>query len=381
MGKVPYPYQLDAVKAATDTDQGIIRIATGGGKTIISALITAQIGKRTVIYVIGKDLLHQIHNLYEELFPDVRVGKIGDGICEIEDINIASVWSVGQALGIKRAADRDNEKKVEPEKYGQIRKMLVDCKTHIFDECHVAACDTIQEIGRNVAPENIYGMSASPWRDDNADLLIECVLGKRIVDLSASYLIERDYLVKPIIKFKKVPRYPEKLPRNYNTIYKNYIVENDVRNNLVSDNAEHLVNLGYQTLVLYQSVNHGKILHKLIADKLPCVLLSGKDKSKVRREAKEKLEAKEINCIIASKIFDIGIDLPSLSGLVVAGSGKSSVRALQRIGRVIRKYPGKKQAAIIDFADNAAYLRKHAEERHRIYSIEDAFEVSWPTAK
>jgi hypothetical protein len=49
-------------------------------------------------------------------------------------------------------------------------------------------------------------MSASPWRDDNQDLVIEGILGKRIVEISASFLIERGYLVKPIIRFKEVPR-------------------------------------------------------------------------------------------------------------------------------------------------------------------------------
>jgi superfamily II DNA or RNA helicase len=378
VNKIPYPYQLESVATAKEYDRGIIRIATGGGKTIISALITAEIGKNTAIYVIGKDLLHQIHDLYSSLFKEIKIGKVGDGICDIGNINIVSVWTVGEAIGIAENTDRDDEKKIEQEKYGQIRQMLKDCKVHIFDECHVAACATIQSICQEINPEHIYGMSASPWRDDGADLLIESILGRKIVDISASYLIERNYLVKPIIKFKKVPKYHEKLEKNYNTIYKNYIVENEVRNNLVTDNAIHLVNLGYQTLVLYQSINHGKILYDLISKKIPCVLLSGKDNTKVRQDAKDALENGKIKCIIASRIFDIGVDLPSLSGLVVAGSGKSSVRALQRIGRVIRKHPDKKLAAIIDFADDAAYLRKHAQERFKIYSIEEKFDVTWP---
>ncbi len=113
---------------------------------------------------------------------------------------------------------------------------------------------------------------------------------------------------------------------------------------------------------------------------MPCVLLSGKDSSDERAAAKAQLENGEINCIIASRIFDIGIDLPSLSGLVVASGGKSSVRALQRIGRVIRKFPGKKQAAIIDFNDSAVFLDKHSLARRKIYLSEEGFEVIWPRA-
>ena len=375
-GITPYPYQLETINKVSGFDCGIIRMATGSGKTLISALITADIGKSTIIYVIGKDLLHQLHKMFSDIFPN-KIGKIGDGICEIEDINIASVWTMGQALDVKKG-DRDSEKIVASNKYGSIRQLLKSAKVHIYDECHVASCDTIQAIGKYIRPEHVYGMSASPWRDDNSDLLIEASLGKKIVDISASYLIERNYLVKPIVKFKKVPRYHEKLPKNYNTIYKSYIVENDVRNNMVLENTENLVSLGYKTLVLYQTIAHGKILYDLISEKIPCILLSGKDSSKIRDEAKEKIESGEIKCIIASKIFDIGVDLPCLSGLVVAGSGKSSVRALQRIGRVIRKYPNKKQAAVVDFVDSATYLSKHSKARRDIYSIEEKFDVSWP---
>lgn len=383
LGKDPYPYQTEAATATEANDRGIIRLATGGGKSLIAALITAKFGKKTIIYVIGKDLLYQIHDLFTSVFG-TEIGLVGDGHCAISDINVATVWTVGQAIGMQRTKIQDekaDEKVVDPQRYKDIRQMMSDAKVHIFDECHVSACGTIQEITDNIKPEHIYGMSASPWRDDGADILIEAALGKPIVDFSASYLIKRGYLVKPIIKFLPVPPYGAPLARNYNTIYKHYIVENEVRNALVSSAAVRLVEQGYQTLVLYNSIQHGELLHEEIAQKIPCVLLSGKDDSKTRKRAKEGLENKTLNCIIASKIFDIGIDLPSLSGLVVAGSGKSSVRALQRIGRVIRKYPGKKIAAVVDFYDQADFVEKHSRARKKIYQTEEEFEVIWPKKK
>lgn len=383
LNKDPYSYQIEAAAAAHKADCGIIRLATGGGKTVVAALVTASLGKPTMIYVIGRDLLYQTHKFFSAIFRDYKVGIVGDGQCDIQDLNIVSVWTIGQALGLKKdiiASDSsDDEATLDPGKYKEIRDMMSRSKVHIFDECHLAACNTIQEIARNINPEHIYGMSASPWRDDGADLLIECILGRNIVDIPASYLIENGYLVKPIIKFLKVPPYHEKLKRSYPTIYSKYVVENPARNSLVVRAAEKLVEQGYQTLVLYNNVSHGKLLHEELTKRLPCVLLSGKDSSNVREAAKQRLENREINCIIASKIFDIGVDLPSLSGLVIASSGKSSVRALQRIGRVIRRYPGKRQSAIVDFYDQAAFLKEHSLERRRIYSTEKGFQIIWPT--
>lgn len=383
MGKEPYPYQIESASIVETHDHGIIRLATGGGKTIVATLMTAYLGKRTILYVIGKDLLYQTHKFFSSVFNQ-KIGIIGDGNCDIQDINVASVWTVGQALGMKKTeilTDTEEESSVNPDKYQEIRQMLSSSKVHIFDECHLAACKTIQEIADNIHPEHIYGMSASPWRDDNADLLIECVLGKNIVDISASYLIDNGFLVKPIIKFLKVPPPTEPIKKAYQTVYKSYITDNPVRNGLVVLGAEKLVEQGYQTLVLYNNVIHGNLLYQEISKKFPCILLSGKDSSEVREAAKKRLENHEVNCIIASKIFDIGVDLPSLSGLVIASGGKSSVRALQRIGRVIRKYPGKKQAAIVDFYDQAPFLKDHSIERRKIYSTEKGFEVIWPTTK
>jgi superfamily II DNA or RNA helicase len=382
LGKEPYPYQWEAVEAVKRQDHGIIRLATGGGKTVVAALMTAELGKSTIVYVIGKDLLYQIHNLFSSLF-DQKIGLIGDGVCEIHDINVASIWTVGQALGLTKASlsnENDDEATLDPQKYQDIRHMMSTAKVHIFDECHVAACQTIQSIAEHINPEHIYGMSASPWRDDNADLLIECVLGKNIINISASTLIEQGFLVKPIIKFLSVPPMEGGgSKQHYQTIYKNYIVNNPVRNSYVIKGAEKLVEQGYQTLVLYNSVAHGELLYEQLAQKIPCILLSGKHNTEFRETAKKRLEKREVNCIIASKIFDIGVDLPSLSGLVVASSGKSSVRALQRVGRVIRRYPNKKQAAVLDFLDHAPYLKEHAIERRKIYSSEERFEVLWPT--
>ena len=350
--------------------------------TLVSSLITADIGKKTIVYVIGKDLLHQLHGFFKNVFDGIDIGIIGDGKCEIGDINVASVWTVGQVFGLKKSeiilSENDEETAPEPEHFSKIRDLLTEAKTHIIDECHVAACETIQTIVHNINPEHIYGMSASPWRDDGADLLIECVLGHRIVDVDASYLIKNNWLVKPFIKFVKVPPYHTKLKKQYQTIYKNYIVENEVRNGMVVKSAAKMVERGYKPLILFNSIKHGKILEDMLSKQIRCTLLSGKDKMSVREQAKDDIENNKIDAIIASKIFDIGVDIPVLSGLIIAGSGKSSVRALQRIGRVIRPYGTKKYAAVVDFIDNAHYLSSHSKTRCKIYKSESGFDVNYP---
>lgn len=378
----PYQYQWDTLEAAKENDCGIIRIATGGGKSLVAAMMASYFGKRAIIYVIGKDLLYQIHKFFSQIFDD-EIGIVGDGKCEIRDINVVSVWTIGQAMGIEKSKillDTTNtEESLDTDKYQDLLSLMRTAKVHIFDECHLAACDTIQQIAKNINPEYVYGMSASPWRDDGADLLIESIFGSTIVDISASYLIKKKFLVKPYIKFLNVPPLNEKIAKSYPTIYKRYIIDNEIRNNKIIKGAQRLVEQDFQTLVLYSRINHGKKLFDAISQRVPTILLSGKDSSDVREEAKEKLERGEINCIVASTIFDIGVDLPSLSGLIIAGGGKSSIRACQRVGRVIRKYPNKDCAAVIDFCDNAPYfLKRHSIIRYKVYKTEQEFDVTWP---
>lgn len=381
MGKPPYPYQLEILDVIDKNDRGIIKVATGGGKSLIAALIAAKLGKKTIIYVIGKDLLYQFHDFFSAVF-DEKIGIVGDGQCDIQDINIVSIWTVGVASGMDKKSilleSEDDEEAVGQNKYATIMQMVKDTKVHIIDECHMSACETIQQLFKTTKSEHLYGLSGSPWRDDGADLLIESILGRYIVNIPASRLIDGGYLAKALIRFRVVPPYPYELEKNYPSIYKKYVVENDVRNGLILDGAKTLVGKGYQTLVLFSSLKHGKILHELFKQHMNCAILDGSNSKEEREQVKKDLMEHKIDCVLASKIFDIGVDIPSLAGLVIACGGKSTVKALQRVGRVIRKYPGKEFAVIIDFCDQAIYLDNHSRIRHKIYTSEEGFDVTWP---
>lgn len=381
LNKIPRPYQELVAETVVKHDRGVIKMATGSGKTLVSALITAKIGKKALILVIGKDLLYQTNDFFTKVFGH-EIGIIGDGKCEIRDINVATIWSVGQALGLKKNVtlddSNDSEKKIDPSKLKSIKEMLSEASLVLIDECHLAACDTVQTIARYIKGEYVYGMSASPWRDDGADMLIEAFLGRRIIDISARKLIDQGYLVEPSIRFLAPKPYKYKTGK-YQHIYSNYIVNNDQRNSMINKGALKLVEQGFVPLVLFHTIKHGDILFNELKKNVPTALLSGKDNSNIRERIKAELEDGKLKCLVASKIFDIGVDLPILSGLVIAGAGKSSVRALQRIGRVIRPYPGKKVSAVLDFADQAPYLKDHADTRRQIYESE--FNVQWPQEK
>ena len=65
-------------------------------------------------------------------------------------------------------------------------------------------------------------------------------------------------------------------------------------------------------------------------------MLYGEDNLEERNKVKQQLYDKEIDIILASSVYDVGVDLSILSGLVLCGGGKSSIKTLQRVGRVIQ---------------------------------------------
>lgn len=375
---IPRDHQIRICEAAYSTDRGIIRAATGSGKTLCTALITAKINKPTIIYVIGLDLLDQFYKLYSKLFEE-PIGYIGNGKCNIERINIASIWTIGRSLKLENKDiidedDNNSEKELDESNQIKILNLLNNTKVHIFDESHIVTTGTITEIYKNIDPEYIYGFSGTPFRDDNSDLQIHGILGEQIIDVSASELIELGLLAAPLIKFYTVPKMS--VGSAYTAVYKEYIVENDIRNNLIIKLSKELIDKKYTPLVLFKQIKHGDILFEKLQDaNIKCDMLYGNDSLDKRNEIKDRLVKKEISLILASTIFDIGLDLPELNALILCGGGKSSIRALQRIGRVIRSSPGKKYAAVVDFYDQVKFLKKHSLIRCSVYSSEKGFKV------
>ena len=379
---IPRDYQTEIVDAVLKNGTGMIRSATGSGKTLVAAMIVAKFNIPTNIYVIGKDLLYQFHK-YMEKTLGMEVGIIGDGHCEIRKFNVCSIWTAITSFGLKQKISLDDEDwapetfSVSNDQKIKIKNLIENTNLSIFDEAHYLATDTIQSIYKiSKKCKYFIGLSGTLWRDDGADLLLESVCGPKIYDIGASKLIDKGYLVPAKITFLNVPKI-NNLSNNYQSIYSKYIVKNDVRNKMIVDSARHLININRSVLILVRYISHGNAIAKMMSD-IPLFFVNGDLGGEERQEVKKSFEAGELKCLIASSVFDIGVDIPKLDALILAGGGKSTVRALQRIGRVIRGFEGKKDAIVVDFIDNAKYLIKHSGIRISVYETEPKFIIKFP---
>lgn len=278
----------------------------------------------------------------------------------------------------------------------------------LVHNCHHLPSNTMAEIARKA--KNAYyriGVSATPWRDAGDDILIEAILAKRKTEnsINASKLIDLKFLVPCTIYF--VPMKQVFPGKSYHSVYKKAVVENNERNVAAVKIAHKMLTTkNMTTLILIQQVKHGEILQKMLFERIPeesftvtvknpktgkdqlvrvknVEFLSGQDDAIRRKAVIQATKDKKVKVLIGSTIADEGLDIPVLDCLLLLGGGKSSTRAFQRVGRVLRLYTdpttgeNKKRAIVFDFVDYTPMLRRHSRVREKLYLTEERWEIKF----
>lgn len=309
-----------------------------------------------------------------EKFLGVEVGLVGGGFNDYKDITVISLQS----------ADKE---------------YIKNAHLCLWDECHHIPSLTAESVAKEcVSAYYRIGVSATPWRDAGDDMLIEAVLSRKdkSINITASKLIELGYLIKPDIYF--IPIKQVFKGKNYNDIYNQAIVDNEARNTIIYKVVQQMHKRNKKILILIKNIKHGekiqKALLKRLGEKTKGIVvknpktnkdntirvknvefLSGSDNGLRRKAVMEAVKQGECDILIASTIADEGLDLPILDTLILAGGGKSSTRAFQRIGRVLRLYKGKTKALVFDFIDYTPMLRRHSRTRQKLYQQEELWDL------
>jgi superfamily II DNA or RNA helicase len=371
-------YQIKIVDDSFAKTRGIVKAATGAGKTIMAAGIFSKIkANPSIFFVTSKDLMNQSYEEFCKFLEPSKIGIIGGGKFKPSEINVVTVQTAVRSLGLdwsgssEEDGDFDDTYDVSSENKKHMAEIIKNAGCIVCDEVQHWAANTCQIISDYcVSAKYRYGISATPWRDMDDDILIDSCFGKKICDIDASFLIDKGVLVKPYINMIKIG---SKMGGTYADVYKTGIVENDLRNEIIKNCAEYLASCGRKVLILVRQIKHGEFLEYSIPGS---VFIHGSCSSKDREEHIKKMRSSNSNSItIASSIFDEGIDVKPLDALILAGGGKSQTRALQRIGRVIRPFDGKKDAIVVDFFDDMKYMRNHSKKRIKMYSTEKRFNI------
>jgi superfamily II DNA or RNA helicase len=386
------PYQVEAIERMIRNKRGILQLPTGAGKTETAVGAVGVLKRSTIFFVHTKELVAQTKERFQRYYPAIKIGTIGDGVIDPGPITIASIQTVSSWLmAPKEPQHKPKETSTEFQaRFAEYEQKLQDWMVlneraltflakfpvAIFDECHHLAAETFFICAQAcTGAEYLFAMSATPWRDDNADLLIEAGSGKVIYALSLSDVVEMGYLLPAEIHIHDYqPLPPMDLSDVYAEQYKICITENEGRNEKIAEVAAMEHAQGHSILILCRELAHIDRLSKGLHGKgIPHDTVHARKKDRDR--VLERFRQGQCRVLIGSTIFDEGVDIPAVDVVVMAGAGRSRVKAYQRIGRALRPYPGKTKAIIHDFRDTVKPFYYHFLDRMKIYKAERAFTV------
>ncbi len=385
-------YQQDAVRAMLHHKRGVVEIPTGGGKTESAVGVFMELKRNLIFFVHTEELLAQAKARFEKHVPGFKVGTIGGGVIDPGPVTIASIqtvsgWLIPPKEPARKTGEFDTDFIARREKYElkldewnalNARAILFLGKfgSAIFDECQHLAADTFFACAQAcTGAEYLFALSATPWRDDGAEILIEAGSGKVIYSISMSELIERGYLLPADVHVHDYPPLPPmNLSNSYAEQYRICITENEGRNEKIMEVCKSEYERGAATLILCREIKHIGILHEILEfEGIPHGVLHGKSKN--RAQVLSDFKSGVFQVLLASGVLDEGADVPRLDTVILAGAGRSRVKVYQRLGRSVRLFEGKSRATIHDFRDEMKPFYYHFLARMNIYKAEKAFTV------
>lgn len=356
-------YQLDAITAAIASRRCIITAPTNAGKTELAAgIISCARNCNTLWLTHRENLLYQTRDRLEDRLQE-PVGVLHRGNVTISRITVAMVPSLYRRLTSKR-------KPVKRE----ARAFLRGIQMLFLDECHHVSSNTWRKIAKQCEAHYRFGLSATPLlREQIENIWLIGLTGTEVTTVTNRELIERGISARPHIY---VVRNFVSVEGNYQYVYQKGIEENLARNITAGYFARDHARKKEPFLVLVNTINHGNHIMKRMPQ--GTVFLTGKNDVGLRIRALKELAARKIPGIVATPIFDEGVDAPAIKVLILAAAGKSEIRLLQRLGRGMRqKKDGDNKLIVYDFEDKGnEYLEHHAAERRSVY-VEEGFDVTY----
>ncbi len=344
----PNKVQIAALEALEQTREegyrrGLVVLATGLGKTWLSAFDAVQMGARRILFVAHREeILYQAAETYLRIKPESRVGfYMGKQRDRSVDILCASVQTLGREVHLERFS---------PQHFDYI----------VVDEFHHASAPTYHRLLSYFAPQFLLGLTATPDRTDRSDILSLC----------------DDNLVYEHLLFEGI-RGQFLVPFHYHGIYDDTVNYTEIpwRNGKFDPNllANKLATLGRarhalrvwrqhrqsRTLAFCVSRQHADFMAAQFT-RQGVVAASVHGESEMSRgEALELLEEGQLEVVFSVDLFNEGVDLPAIDTVLLLRPTESKVLFLQQIGRGLRRSSGKEKLVVLDFVGNhQSFLHK-----------------------
>jgi superfamily II DNA or RNA helicase len=355
-------YQVKIVNDFLANPQALQEIATGAGKTLITAALSYSVQNygRSIVIVPNKSLVVQTEADYINLGLDVGV-YFGDRK-EFGKTHTICTW---QSLNNMLKKTKADEAEVP------IGEFLEGVVCVMVDEVHMAKADALKELLTGVMA-NIpirWGLTGTIPKAIFEAQAIYVSLGNVINKLSASELQDRGVLAQCHVNIVQLQDSVDF--SNYQSELK-HLLEDTKRLDTMAQLILNIKESG-NTLVLVDRVNAGKELISRLPD---AVFVSGGTNMTERKEEYDEIATSTNKIIVATYgVAAVGINIPRIFNLVLIEPGKSFVRVIQSIGRGIRKADDKDFVQIWDLTSSCKFAKRHLTQRKTFYK-----EANYPFA-
>ena len=347
-------YQVEVINNFLENPQSLQEVATGAGKTIITATLSnlTETYGRSLVIVPNKSLVTQTEEDYINCGLDVGV-YFGDRK-ELGKTHTICTW---QSLNILDKKFKDGSAVLS------LAEFLEDVSTIIIDEVHQAKAEVLKKLlTQNLRNAPIrWGLTGTIPKESFEFESIHASIGPVIGQVTAKELQDKGVLSNCHVNI--IQMIDTVVHRDYQSELK-YLVTNDSRLEYMASVLNKIKGSG-NTLILIDRISAGEKLQKLIPGSS---FVKGDVKLKDRKEAYDEINEGTNHVVIATYgVAAVGINIPRIFNLVLIEPGKSFVRVIQSIGRGVRKAKDKDFVQIWDLTSTCKFAKRHLTQRKKFY--------------
>ena len=347
-------YQVEVINNFLNNPQSLQEVATGAGKTLITAVLSHRCEEhgRTIVIVPNKSLVTQTEADYINMGLDVGV-FYGDR----KEFGYTHTICTWQSLNILLKNTRNQVAPIT------IQEFLEGVVCIMVDEVHMAKAEALKTLLTGVMSQIPirWGLTGTVPKEDFEKFSLLCSLGPVTNQISASDLQAKGVLAKcevnvlQLIDLKEYSNYQSELK---------YLLEQTDRLDYIAGLINNIKDSG-NTLILVDRINAGKELQARIPG---AVFVSGGTKAQERKDHYDEVADATDKVIIATYgVASVGINIPRIFNLVLLEPGKSFVRVIQSIGRGIRRAEDKDFVQIWDITSTCRFAKRHLTKRKTYY--------------
>jgi superfamily II DNA or RNA helicase/diadenosine tetraphosphate (Ap4A) HIT family hydrolase/HKD family nuclease len=337
----PWSVQVEALSALTATrldghSAGLVVMATGLGKTWLAAFDSTRPEFRRVLFVAHRDeILKQARDVYRQIRPGGRFTLFtGEERDASGDVVFASVQSLHRNLAHLDANDFDYV---------------------IVDEFHHAAAHSYRKVIAHFQPDFLLGLTATPSRADNADLLSLCN-DNLVYDCGLVEGVNRQLLspfryraIPDVADYEHIPWRSGRFDAEELTAQ----IATQERAQQVFDEWYALGGSSRRALGFCCTIAHADFMADFFRrNGVAAVAVHSGGSSSPRADSIDRLEDGSLSVLFTVDLFNEGLDVPAIDLVMMLRPTESGVVFLQQLGRGLRRSENKQVLEIIDLVGN-----------------------------